>query len=327
MKEKAPRNRTLVLTEEDRIKYSKNIITLSQKAKIEDVINKTINQDLLEASSFLPSNFVDLLIVDPPYNLNKNFNGNNFKKKGFDEYEDYTRGWLSKIVHTLTPNATIYVCSDWETSLSIYKILCEFFTVKNRITWEREKVRSAKSTWKNCSEDIWFCTRGENYFFDAEAVKLKRKVIAPYKENGKPKDWNEEENGNFRLTSPSNLWTDISIPFWSMAENTDHPTQKPEKLLAKLILASSKPNDVVFDPFLGSGTTSVVAKKLGRRYLGVELNNEYACLAEKRLEMAERDNTIQGYSGGFFWERNTLAMQKKEQPTKAANVFQKGLFN
>lgn len=327
MKEKAPRNRTLVLTEEDRIKYSKNIITLSQKAKIEDVINKTINQDLLEASSFLPSNFVDLLIVDPPYNLNKNFNGNNFKKKGFDEYEDYTRGWLSKIVHTLTPNATIYVCSDWETSLSIYKILCEFFTVKNRITWEREKGRGAKSNWKNCSEDIWFCTRGENYFFDAEAVKLKRKVIAPYKENGKPKDWNEEENGNFRLTSPSNLWTDISIPFWSMAENTDHPTQKPEKLLAKLILASSKPNDVVFDPFLGSGTTSVVAKKLGRRYLGVELNNEYACLAEKRLEMAERDNTIQGYSGGFFWERNTLAMQKKEQPTKAANVFQEGLFN
>lgn len=327
MKEKAPRNRTLVLTEEDRIKYSKNIITLSQKAKIEDVINKTIYQDLLEASSFLPSNFVDLLIVDPPYNLNKNFNGNNFKKKGFDEYEDYTRGWLSKIVHTLTPNATIYVCSDWETSLSIYKILCEFFTVKNRITWEREKGRGAKSNWKNCSEDIWFCSRSENYFFDAEAVKLKRKVIAPYKENGKPKDWNEEENGNFRLTSPSNLWTDISIPFWSMAENTDHPTQKPEKLLAKLILASSKPNDVVFDPFLGSGTTSVVAKKLGRRYLGVELNNEYACLAEKRLEMAERDNTIQGYSGGFFWERNTLAMQKKEQPTKAANVFQEGLFN
>ena len=179
MKEKAPRNRTLVLTEEDRIKYSKNIITLSQKAKIEDVINKTINQDLLEASSFLPSNFVDLLIVDPPYNLNKNFNGNNFKKKGFDEYEDYTRGWLSKIVHTLTLNATIYVCSDWETSLSIYKILCEFFTVKNRITWEREKGRGAKSNWKNCSEDIWFCTRGENYFFDAEAVKLKRKVIAP----------------------------------------------------------------------------------------------------------------------------------------------------
>jgi len=327
MKQKAPRNRTLVLTEDDRVKYSTTAIALSQKTKIGDVIDITINQDLLTAASFLPPNFVDLLIADPPYNLNKTFNGNGFKKKGFDEYEDYTRKWLSEIVHTLKPSSTIYVCSDWETSLSIYKVLSEFFIVRNRITWEREKGRGAKSNWKNCSEDIWFCTRNNDYFFNAEAVKLKRKVIAPYKENGKPKDWAEEENGNFRLTSPSNLWTDISIPFWSMPENTDHPTQKPEKLIAKLILASSKPDDVVFDPFLGSGTTSVVAKKLGRRYLGIELNNEYACLAEKRLEMAERDKTIQGYSGGFFWERNTLAMQKREQPTKAENTFQEGLFN
>jgi site-specific DNA-methyltransferase (adenine-specific) len=279
--------------------------------KIADIINRTINQDLLQATQFLPANFVDLLIVDPPYNLNKSFNGNSFKKSSFEDYEDYTRNWLGKIVHTLKPNATVYVCSDWETSLSIYKVLREMFIVRNRITWEREKGRGAKSNWKNCAEDIWFCTKSDNYFFDAEAVKLKRKVIAPYKENGSPKDWNAEENGNFRLTSPSNLWTDISIPFWSMPENTDHPTQKPEKLIAKLILASSKINDVVFDPFLGSGTTSVVAKKLGRNYSGVELNNEYACLAEKRLDSATVDKTIQGYSGGCFWERNTLALQKR----------------
>jgi site-specific DNA-methyltransferase (adenine-specific) len=326
MKEKAPKNRTLVLTDEDKIKYSKNLITLSEKTEIGSLINKTVNQDLFESASYLPPSFVDLLIVDPPYNLNKSFNGNSFKKTSFNEYEDYTKSWLTKIVHTLKSNATIYVCSDWETSLSIYKVLSEFFTIRNRITWEREKGRGAKSNWKNCSEDIWFCTCGEDYFFDAEAVKLKRKVIAPYKENGKPKDWNEEEDGNFRLTAPSNLWTDISIPFWSMPENTDHPTQKPEKLIAKLILASSKPNDIVFDPFLGSGTTSVTAQKLGRRYLGIELNNEYACLAEKRLDLATFDKTIQGYSGGYFWERNTLAMQKKEQPTKTQAATQNSLF-
>ena len=138
-------------------------------------------------------------------------------------------------------------------------------------------------------------------------MKLKRRVIAPYTDrNGEPKDWQKTLDGNYRLTHPSNLWTDITIPFWSMPENTDHPTQKPEKLLAKLILASSNPGDVVFDPFLGAGTTSVVAKKTDRLYVGVELDPLYCCLAEKRLAIAEGDRTIQGYAEGVFWERNAI---------------------
>ena len=98
-----------------------------------------------------------------------------------------------------------------------------------------------------------------------------------------------------------------------MPENTDHPTEKPEKLVAKIILLSSKENDVVFDPFLGSGTTSVVAKKLNRNYVGIEFNKDYAIWAEKRLMLAENDKAIQGYSDGVFWERNTLAAQKQSK--------------
>jgi site-specific DNA-methyltransferase (adenine-specific) len=90
-----------------------------------------------------------------------------------------------------------------------------------------------------------------------------------------------------------------------MSENTEHPTQKPEKLIAKLILASSNPGDMIFDPFLGSGTSAVVAKKLKRHYVGVEVNPIYACLAEKRLALAEDDPRIQGYEDGVFWERNS----------------------
>ncbi len=87
-------------------------------------------------------------------------------------------------------------------------------------------------------------------------------------------------------------------------------------------MASSKPNDIVFDPFLGSGTTSVVAKKLGRRYIGIEIDELYCCLAEKRLEMAENDKTIQGYSDGVFWERNTLNEQTngKNGQHKKSNI-------
>jgi site-specific DNA-methyltransferase (adenine-specific) len=92
-----------------------------------------------------------------------------------------------------------------------------------------------------------------------------------------------------------------------MPENTDHPTQKPEKLVAKMILASSNANDVVLDPFLGSGTTSVVAKKTARRFVGIEIDPLYCCLAEKRLERANTDSGIQGYSEEVFWERNSVS--------------------
>jgi site-specific DNA-methyltransferase (adenine-specific) len=97
-----------------------------------------------------------------------------------------------------------------------------------------------------------------------------------------------------------------------MAENTAHPTQKPEKLIAKLILASSNQGDLVLDPFAGSGTTAVVAKKLDRKYIGIEHNPLYCAWAEKRLEDAEANATIQGYEDGVFWERNSKTKSQRK---------------
>ena len=154
-------------------------------------------------------------------------------------------------------------------------------------------------------EDVFFATVGDEYTFNLNAVKQRKKVLAPYKENGVPKDWVKTEDGNYRNTCPSNFWDDIAVPYWSMAENTAHPTQKPEKLIAKIVLASSNPGDLVLDPFAGSGTTGVVAKKLGRNYINLEQNPLYCAWGEKRLLDAETDKTIQGYSNGVFWERNS----------------------
>ncbi len=315
MTDKSDRNKTIELSEAEKIRYSERLSRLEQMATQADVQNKTLNQDLFSALEFLPNNFIDLLFIDPPYNLSKTFNEVSFKKTSFEDYVIWVDQWLSKLVRTLKPNASVYICSDWLSSPAIFEVAKRYFIVRNRITWEREKGRGALTNWKNSSEDILFCTVSDEYTFHVEQVKLKKKVIAPYRtDDGIPKDWAETDDGNYRLTHPSNLWTDITVPFWSMPENTEHPTQKPEKLLAKIILASSNVGDMVFDPFFGSGTTLVTAKKLERNFCGVEIDPYYACICQKRLEMAELDSGIQGYSQGVFWERNTLAEQKSEAP-------------
>lgn len=266
----------------------------------------------MECLDLIPDKSFHLIVIDPPYNLDKNFNGNKFSVMNDNDYEDYLRSWFYKVCDKLKDNGSLYMCGDWKCTSSMQRVISEKLTILNRITWQREKGRGAKSNWKNGMEDIWFAVKNpRDYYFDVDSVMMKRKVIAPYKVDGKPKDWEETSAGNFRITYPSNFWDDISIPFWSMPENTDHPTQKPEKLIAKLILASSKVGDTVFDPFLGSGTTAVVANKLGRQYLGIELNKEYCLWAAKRLVNAKIDSSIQGYADGVFWERNSLNDQQK----------------
>ncbi|HEV2416710.1 MAG TPA: site-specific DNA-methyltransferase [Terriglobia bacterium] len=314
-KQRAPRNRTLTCSSDESGKFRENLLSLSKPVEVSDIENTIINQDFFEAVRYLPRAFVNLLILDPPYNLSKDYNGHLFKEKEDGEYKQWFESVLNLLKPTLKSNATVYVCSEWRTSMLIAPALEQIFRVRNRITWEREKGRGAKANWKNNTEDIWFCTVSEDFHFDVDAVKLKRRVIAPYRHSdGRPRDWEEGADGSFRLTHPSNSWTDITIPFWSMPENTDHPTQKPEKLIAKLILASSRENDLVFDPFVGSGTTAVVCKKLSRQFLGIEQNTQFCCWARKRLSKAETDKSIQGYANGVFWERNSLNDQKAEKP-------------
>ena len=310
-KNRAERNRTLTISQNE-INSLKTIISTTKDLNNDSSVeNKIFNGDILETLKLLPDEFADLIIIDPPYNLSKNFNGTKFNSMKDADYEAYVDSWLPEVCKKLKPNGSLYLCGDWKCTSVLQRSLEKNITVLNRITWQREKGRGAKSNWKNGMEDIWFAVKNpSDYYFDIESVKQKRKVIAPYKENGKPKDWQETEVGNFRLTYPSNFWDDISIPFWSMPENTDHPTQKPEKLCAKLILASCPENGIVFDPFLGSGTSAVTAKKLGRKYCGIELNEEYCLYAAKRILMAENDKSIQGYSQGVFWERNSAPAKK-----------------
>ena len=291
----AKKNRTLQLLDHEKEEVQKM------------VDGKTLIQgDTFVVLPTLSDGFANLIIVDPPYNLARDFGSKKFKSVSSEEYENYLRSWFYPLCDKLAPNGSLYMCGDWRCSSSMQRVIEERLTILNRITWQREKGRGAARNWKNSMEDIWFAVKNpKDYHFDLEAVKQRRRVLAPYRQEGKPKDWEETEEGKFRTTCPSNFWDDITVPFWSMPENTEHPTQKPEKLIAKLILASSRAGDMVFDPFLGSGTTAVVAKKLHRRYCGIELHPDYLLIAAKRLLIADQDPTIQGYADGVFWERHS----------------------
>lgn len=284
------------------MRYVRRVSKTTATIEARDVV---INGDAFLVLKKMPVDSFDLLFADPPYNLTKKFGKEAFKRSTSDEYESWLDSWIKSCVPLLKATASIYICGDWRSAAAIQRIGSKYFRLQNRITWEREKGRGAKANWKNAAEDIWFFTVSGDYTFNLDAVKQRRRVLAPYREKGKPKDWAETADGNFRDTHPSNIWTDITVPFWSMPENTDHPTQKPEKLLAKIILASSNEGDHILDPFAGSGTTAVVARKLGRHFTAIESDLEFCLLAAKRLELAETDNSIQGFADGVFWERNT----------------------
>lgn len=311
---KSKRNKTIDFEPADAPTGLKDgLLTINdQLDKLQTVVNHQIVGDCFAVMPKLPSQCVDLALVDPPYNLTKSYDGLHFNRRSVAEYQQFTEEWIQKLLPVLKPTASVYVFSDWQTSISLGPILANHFVIKNRITWQREKGRGAKTNWKNGHEDVWFLTRKKkDYTFNVEDVKMRRRVIAPYKVNGKARDWEENHDGRFRDTFPSNFWDDISIPYWSMPENTGHPTQKPEKLLAKVILASSNPGDLVFDPFAGSGSSLVTAKKLGRKFLGIEQSQKYALWGQYRLQKADDDPRIQGYTDGVFWERNTGMWQQR----------------
>ncbi len=285
--DKAPRNRTIELTEADEARYTDLFSLAPDRAYSPDELhNQIILGDCITGLAQLPPAWADLIIADPPYNLTKSYGQGVFSRLPASEYRVWTEKWVTAAVRALKPSGTLYICIDWESSGLVQEILGRHLIIKNRLTWKRDKGRGAAANWKNNMEDIWFAVAGENYTFNLDAVKVRKPIIAPYRDKaGQPKDWIEQADGDhYRMTHPSNIWTDLTVPFWSMPENTPHPTQKPEKLFERLMLASSNPGDIVLDPFMGSGTTASVARRLGRDYLGFEQDELFYKLILKRLE-------------------------------------------
>jgi len=298
---RSPRNKTVELTDTDKIELRSQLLE-ADKVNERNCLNQTIIGNCFDVLPRLPREIADLAIVDPPYNLSKKVGAKTFSKMPIATYTDWFANLLELTLPTLKPTATLYLCGDYVTSISLYEAATRCgLKFLNRITWKR-KAPGAKYNWKNSHEDVLMFTVTRKYTYNI--VKERKRVLFPYKHDAQ--DWTKDSTGQaWRDEYPSNLWTDITPPFWSMPENTIHPTQKSEKFSAKLILASSNPGDVVLSPYLGSGTDSVVAKKLGRKYIGIELQEDFALTAQKRLNEADNDSRIQGYADGVFWERNS----------------------
>src|SRR5690606_24141470 len=178
---RAPRNRTLTLSTDERARCAGDLLIPSGPLAPQELQDRVINADLFALLPLLPSTFVDLLILDPPYNLSKDYHTTRFQQCDDDAYRAWLESWLPALLPVLKPTASVYACSDWRSSSALYAVLKQHLIVRNRITWERDKGRGARRNWKNNSEDIWFCTVGETYTFEVDRVKLKRRVRAPYR--------------------------------------------------------------------------------------------------------------------------------------------------
>jgi site-specific DNA-methyltransferase (adenine-specific) len=156
-KERAPRNRTLTVSANERNTLKKRLFFPNrQEMTISQITNKTICGDLFAIMDLLPSEFVDLLIIDPPYNLDKNFHGLKFSKTNDEAYLEYLNSWFPKMMKTLKLTGSVYICGDWKSTFCLYQIMRDYTIIRNRIIWQREKGRGAKANWKNAAEDIWF---------------------------------------------------------------------------------------------------------------------------------------------------------------------------
>lgn len=248
-------------------------------------INKIYLGCAIEKLKEINDDSIQLICIDPPYFLLANQKWDN-QWKNQEEYINWCQIWWKECFRILKEDGSFYCFQDWR-MVSEYVIGLKniFPYFQNWITWERIKGRASKSNWKSTKEEIlYFSKIKQPKFFEQKKI---RPVIAPYRdEDGKPKGWFIDEEGNrMRWTGTGNVWH-YTPPVWSSNEEPpQHPTQKPLMMIERIIESSTTQNDIVLDCFLGSGTTCVAAKKLGRIFIGIEKEKKYFNIAKERLNL------------------------------------------
>jgi site-specific DNA-methyltransferase (adenine-specific) len=248
--------------------------------------HKIIQGDSLEIlTSEIPNNSIDLIFVDPPYNIGKNFNGIKDKWVTDEEYLNWCYKWIEQCIKKLKPNGSLYIMTSTQFMPYFDIFIHKRLTILSRLIWYYDSSGvQAKKYYGSMYEPILFCVKDiNNYTFNAQDILVeaktgaKRKLI-DYRKNP-PQVYSSEK-------VPGNVWEFARVRY-RMDEYENHPTQKPVALLERIIKASSNVGDTVLDPFSGTFTTSFVAQQLGRKSIGIELQGDYVKIGLRRLKLSD----------------------------------------
>ena len=272
----------------------------------------------LENLSKIADNSIDLIFADPPYNIGKDFGNNKDKWNSTDEYISWCKLWIDECFRILKKDGTFYfmTATQFMSYLDVY--VSEKYKVLSRIIWSYDSSGvQSKKIYGSLYEPILMCTKNKNskYTFNYEDILVEAKTGAQRKlidyRKKVPTPYNTQK-------VPGNVWNFNRVRF-KMEEYENHPTQKPESLLERIILASSNKGDIVLDPFSGTFTTSNVAIKLGRKAIGIELNNDYYKIGIRRTGISKE------YNGQLLEKdksRKTNNRSKNSSKTKEINYNQ-----
>lgn len=226
--------------------------------------------DSIEEMKKIPDKSVKLVVTDPPYNLNKNY-GISQDNLNFEEYLNFSKKWISEAVRVLTDDGSIYVFMGMRYISYIFIILEQEFKLNfnSWITWFYTQGIGKTKGFSPRHDDILFFTKDKkNFTFNLDSVRVPQKFYRSV--------------NNMRGANPGNVW-EFSHTHYCNKNRKNHPTQKPEALFERIILVSSNENDLILDPFAGSGTALRVCQQVNRKCIGIEINPDYVEMIQKRL--------------------------------------------
>jgi site-specific DNA-methyltransferase (adenine-specific) len=250
--------------------------------------NRIHCEDALAGLARIPDQSIDLIVADPPYGLGKDY-GNDSDKMEAAAYLRWSAEWLDAALPKLKASGSLYIFLTWRYSPEIFVMLKQRMTMLNEIIWDR-KVPSMGGGTRNFTsvhDTIGFFAKQKGYYFDLDAVRI------PYDAQTKKARSRSIFVGAKWLElgyNPKDLWS-VSRLHREHPERADHPTQKPLEIIERIIRASCPPGGMVLDPFMGSGTTAVAARRCGRDFVGFELNPAYCAIIEQRLAEPEAQLT------------------------------------